>query len=115
GAVANQRLMFQPPGGTAEIDQPDAFLGTIFGFTAPLDIIDLTTLSPVGASATLNASDQLVVSNGTQLVTLQLDTSADYTGITWQASADGTGGTDVAPVCFCRGTLILTDRGEVPV
>ncbi|HEV8678298.1 MAG TPA: Hint domain-containing protein, partial [Stellaceae bacterium] len=46
---------------------------------------------------------------------LQLDTSTDYTGITWQTSPDGSGGTEVTPVCFCRGTRILTDRGEVPV
>jgi len=57
----------------------------------------------------------LVVSNGTATVTLQLDTAADYTGITWTTSPDGAGGTEVVPVCFCRGTRILTPEGEVPV
>jgi Hint domain len=75
-------------------------------------------LSPLGANATFDdVLDRLVVSNATQSVSLQLDTSVDYTGITWQASPDdGSTGTDVtvAP-CYCRGTMILTDRGEVAV
>jgi hypothetical protein len=115
GPVANQTLVFNPPGGTAAIDQPAEFAGTISSFTSPGDIVDLTQLSAAGASATLNGGDQLVVSSGTQSVMLQLDTSVNYTGVTWQTSPDNGSGTDVAVVCFCRGTLIQTDCGEVPV
>ena len=117
GAVANQLVLFQPPGGIAEIDHPEVFFATLSGFTGVDDVIHLSQLSPVGVSATFNAaSDQLVVSNGIQSVSLQLDAGEDYTGISWQATSDAAGtGTDVTPVCFCRGTLILTERGEVPV
>src|SRR5206468_2385786 len=45
-------------------------------------------------------------------LTLQLDPS-DATNFT--TSSDGAAGTSLAPVCFCRGTLILTEKGEVPV
>ncbi len=117
GAVAaGQTLLFRPPGGTALIDHPESFSGMISGFTGPSDRIDLTRFGPTGASAALDADDRLVVTNGSQSVSLQLDTALDYVGITWQTGADAAGtGTHVAPVCFCRGTLILTDRGEMPV
>ena len=117
GAVTSQRLIFQPPGGLAEIDRPDLFFGTISGFTTSLNIIDLSGLAYAGnTSVGFNpATDVLTVIEGASSATLQLDTSEIYTGVTWVASADGSGGTKVAPVCFCRGTLILTERGEIPV
>jgi hypothetical protein len=69
--------------------------GMISGFTQPQDIVDLTTLNPQNATATLNTSDQLVVGNGSQSVSLQLDPSENYSGIVWTTAADGNGGTDV--------------------
>ncbi len=64
------------------------------------DIVDLTGLAggTIGNGGTLNGSDQLVISNGTQSAILQLDTSGTYTGVTWQTSADGGTGTDVAAI-----------------
>jgi len=46
---------------------------------------------------------------------LQLD-AEDYTGITWSAAPDASTGTEIAAnPCYCRGTLILTETGEVAV
>jgi Hint domain len=118
GAVANQVLKFQPPGGTAVIEQAGSFAGTLSGFISPLDIVDLTGLAFSGNTSVGfdPATDVLTVIEGGGSATLQLDIGGMYAGVTWQASADGSGGTDVVPVvCFCRGTRILTDAGEVPV
>ena len=109
---------FGAPSGNSEtlkISDTTALPGTIAGFTAYHEIVDLTQLSPVGATATLNGSDQLVVSNGSQSVSLQLDPSGTYTGVVWVTGTDSGSGTDVSVACFCRGTLILTERGEVAV
>ncbi|HEV8679293.1 MAG TPA: Hint domain-containing protein [Stellaceae bacterium] len=115
GAVGNQTLIFQPPGGTAVIDHPELFSATISGFTATNDILDLTSIDPTTATVSLDpVSERLIVSDASQTVSLQLDTAGEYSGIAWQITADGSGGTEVTP-CFCRGTQILTEAGEVPV
>ncbi|WP_158924315.1 Hint domain-containing protein [Acidisphaera sp. S103] len=94
--------------------------GTIVGFTAVHDVIDLQYISDTGDNATaiLNPiNDQLTVTgdNGSQV--LQLDPSEDYTGLTFSAIPDAAAtGTDISPViCFCRGTQILLERGEAPI
>jgi hypothetical protein len=94
--------------------------GTIVGFTAPHDVIDLQYISDTAdnATATLNpVNDELTVTgdNGSQI--LQLDPSENYSGIMFEAIRDASGtGTDVfGVICFCRGTQILTVNGEVSV
>lgn len=90
---------------------------TISDFTAFHDIVDLTGLAggTIVGGGTVNDRDQLVVSNGIDTVTLQLDTGESYSGVTWLTNPDGSDGTDVTPACFARGTLILTPDGEVLV
>jgi len=83
---------------TLTITDTAALPGTISGFTQHHEIVDLTQLAPKDATATLNASDQLVVSNGSQSVLLRLDPSENYSGVVWRANPDGSGGTDVAVV-----------------
>ena len=80
---------------TLTITNSGSLPGTIAGFTQSHDIIDLTQLAPKGATATLNISDQLVVSHGLHSVSLQLDPSENYSGVVWKTNPDGTGGTDV--------------------
>jgi hypothetical protein len=101
---------------TAVADVP----GTIVGFTAPNDVIDLRYISDAGddATAALNpVNDQMTVTgdNGTQI--LQLDPTENYTGLTFKATPDAAGtGTDISTViCYCSGTQILLEDGEVPV
>lgn len=92
-----------------------ALPGTIEGFDAYHDIVDIRQLTDPGA-AVFNfdtATDKLTVTEGAQSVTLQL--AGNLSGIVWQAGTDGHGGTDIEPPCFARGTLILTGHGEVPV
>ncbi len=116
GAVANQTLQFNPAGGIAAIDQPGKFLGTIAGFTAAGDAIDLTGLAFAGTTSVgfNSATNILTVTEGGTSATIQLD-SEDYTGISWVAQTDASTGTEITVACYCRGTLILTADGEVPV
>jgi hypothetical protein len=81
---------------TLAITDDTTLPGIVSGFTQRHDIVDLTQLAPKNATATLNAADQLVIGNGSQLVSLQLDPSENYSGVVWQARPDGSGGTDVA-------------------
>ncbi len=86
---------------------------TISGFTPASDVIDLTAIGTNGTIAAIDsANHRLTVSGSGGTVTLQLDAS-DATS--FQTLSDGASGTDVTPVCFCRGTLILTEQGEVAV
>ncbi len=83
---------------TLAITDDTTLPGIISGFTQRHDIVDLTQLAPKHATATLNAGDRLVVGNGSQSVSLQLDPSENYSGVVWQARPDGSGGTDVTVI-----------------
>lgn len=110
---------FAPPGGRDEtllIADTAVLPGTIEGFTAFHDVIDLRQLTadPTGAVFIFDSStDKLTVTEGTQSVTLQL--AGNYSAIHWVSASDGHGGTDLEPACFARGTMILTENGEHPV
>jgi len=78
--------------------------------------LDLTNLpyDYLGASAALDTTTGvLTVSDGLLHATIG---TTDQTDINIELSSDGHGGTLVTEVpCFCRGTLILTARGEIAV
>jgi hypothetical protein len=87
--------------------------GTIEGFTAFHDILDLTnfTYHP-GASAT-ETGNVLTIVSGSDTLTVNL--AGNYPSIHWQAVQDAGTGTEVEPACFARGTRILTESGDRPV
>jgi hypothetical protein len=129
GAGPDQIIQFTSgqsfPSGVLRLDDPTAFLGTISGLTVgspgPTNEIDLAkiargTITSAGLDTT---TDKLSITvSGSETVDLQL--SGNYlpnTFVNWIADSSG-GGSDVflsnAP-CFCRGTFILTDKGEIAV
>jgi hypothetical protein len=87
----------------------------------PGDTIDLPflTYDPAGTatvttSGTVTNVLKVVESSGTFII--NLDPSENFAGYTFKLSNDGSGKTLVSeqPACFCRGTLIGTERGELP-
>jgi hypothetical protein len=88
---------------------------TISGFTLTSDIVDLTqigTTATLANNGTVSGSDQLTIVGSGGTVTLQLD-ATDAT--VFKATSDLVTGSDITAACFCRGTLILTEGGEVAV
>ncbi|MBV9859314.1 MAG: Hint domain-containing protein [Alphaproteobacteria bacterium] len=100
---------YLPSGGTESANPIAGFGGS--------DEIDLVGLHYVtGATASLNGTTLTVTSNN---VTDTLTLTGLSSGTKFQAISDGntTPGTMVEEQmpCFCRGTLIMTPAGEVPV
>ncbi len=95
---------------------PSLAIGATLAGLAPGDSIDLTGIAYVGGTAVVNASNVLQVSEDGQTYDLQLD--QPYAGHTFGLFPDGSDGTAIyedGVACFCRGTLIRTDQGEVAV
>ena len=105
----SQTLNFTDNTGMLKLRQPTSFGGTIDGFRSG-DTIDLPAAK---ADTAAWSPGSLTVSNaGTTLFNLAI--GGDYTGITFTAASDGTGGTAIAEMlaCFATGTLVTTTRGE---
>ncbi len=97
---------------TLQIGTTGIFGLTIQGFDQSHEIIDLTAIGTNGTITSFDtANDKVTVTGSLGSVTLQFD-SID--GFNFATMTDGAGGTDLV-ACYCRGTLILTERGEVPV
>jgi autotransporter passenger strand-loop-strand repeat protein len=80
--------------------------------------IDLTSLAySTGGTASFDSStDLLTVTEGATSTNLQL--AGDYAGEYFHLGADAGSGTDITvdgTPCYCAGSLILTDRGEIAV
>ncbi len=107
---------------TLDFSIASAPTNTITGFV-PGDTINITDLLTAATFATLNTTDDelsIPYSNdGGGTLQLQLDPNGNYTDEVFDlavATAPLTGTVlTVQATCFCRGTLILTDAGEVPV
>ena len=100
---------------TLAIDSGASLPNTIagLGLGDRIDFADLVYAT--GGSASVDGLDQLMVTEASNTATLQL--AGDVSGLAFSLSADATGGTlvTVEAPCYCPGTLIETDRGEVPV
>jgi hypothetical protein len=89
----------------AEVQQPPVF----------------TVTSTDSSSQTENGTLAITTYNPGDQVTQTYDITFDglALGSTFQATADGSGGTDITlqpqAACYLRGTLIRTTRGEVPI
>jgi autotransporter passenger strand-loop-strand repeat protein len=100
GAAVNDTILHE--GGTIDLAQ--------FAFSA------------IGTASFDYDTDVLTITEGGTSTTLQL--SGDYSGEYFHLTADANSGNDETPgtditvdgtPCYCAGTLILTNRGEIPV
>ena len=91
---------------------------TIHGFNTD-DTLDLTGQVLTGGRIDLNTTTDVLTikdAGGTTVGTIQL--SGNFTGDFFHLSDDGHSGsyvTEDGTPCYCRGTLILTDKGEIAV
>jgi hypothetical protein len=106
-------------GGIATLLQGAVTTATDMRYGAAIDLTFLPYTS--GGTAALNAAENLLtVTEGGVIATQSL--SGTYNGAQFSVSDDGSGGTLVTAgvtaggtPCFCRGTLIRTPTGDVPI
>jgi hypothetical protein len=98
---------------TLVIANTAALPGTIEGFTAFHDIIDLTGFTYHSGASVTETGDVLTIVSGSETLTMNL--AGNYPSLHWQAVKDSGTGTEIEPACFARGTMILTENGEYPV
>jgi len=119
GAVtADETIDFTGAGGTLELDDTPGMKGTISGFASGDRIVLSDIADDPNGSADLVANNVLDVTENGVTHTLQLDPTQDFAGDFFHLFADPTAGTDIVEnttPCYCPGTLILAERGEVPV
>ena len=99
---------------TLKLDDPSSFLGTIYGFVLG-DSIDLAGIG-TAVSAAPDAGNALIVqeaSGGT--ITLRLDSSQSFAGLTFTTAPDGYGGTEVtlSTPSMVSGTQSVTATGSI--
>ena len=91
--------------------------GTISGLALG-DAIDLAGVTYAsGGSATIINSNTLQVIENSATYDLTLDPHQDFSNFSFNPTQDASTGTliTVDPACYCRGTRILTIRGEIAV
>jgi Hint domain len=109
----SQQIDFLDGTGTLDLASPGAFLGTILGFQAG-DTIDLAGLA--GDTSSFNDGTLTFTDAGT--IDANIAFAGNVTASELILSQDGAGGvtvTEEGVPCYCPGTLLLTDRGEVAV
>ena len=110
GAVSSgTTLVFEGSGTRLRLGTPDAFAGTLSGFTDD-DSIDLAGVAP--ASVTLSGGSLTfgMTGGGTGSIALSPAVSGTFT-----ATSNGSGGALLTALCFLGGTRIATPSGEMAV
>ena len=126
GAVASgNAVSFLGSAGKLDLTGSTVSGGLLNGFGATIkgmtqgDTIDLTHLAlSAGAHADLEANNLLQITDGTAVFDLQLNPNQSFANEFFHLTGDGASGTNITEnsvTCYCRDTLILTDRGERPV
>jgi autotransporter passenger strand-loop-strand repeat protein/autotransporter-associated beta strand protein len=118
GGIVSGGVTFSGTGGTYEIDGTTIPGATVSGVVSG----DRFVLSGIGfdpsGHADLTGGNVLVISENGNTYDINLDPGQDFTGDFFhlQTNADAiTIVTEDTTPCYCRGTLILTPAGEVPV
>ena len=101
--------------GTVLVSSGGAITATVVANGGTINLAYLPYTNSGGATL-VHSTNILTVTEGSTSIELQLGGS--YSGDAFGVVTDGTGGTSISPYdspCYCRGTRILTDLGEVAV
>ena len=116
GAVtADETIRFDASGGTLEFDDTPDMQGTIAGFEHGDQLVLSDVAHDKHGSVNLLAGNVLEVTENGVSYDLQLNPKQDFAGEFFHLHADPDGGTDIVEnrtPCYCRGTLIQTQRGR---
>jgi autotransporter-associated beta strand protein len=111
-------ITFSGSGNTLRLDGATILTNTVDGM-ADGNKIDLAGIAyDSTGSANLLANNILQIVENGQTYDLNLDPSHNFTGEFFHLGQDSSNGsviTEDETACYCRGTLILTDTGEVAV
>jgi autotransporter passenger strand-loop-strand repeat protein len=121
GAVVGGGITFSGSGGQLQITGSAMPSNTISGFVSG-DTFDLATIA-FDSSSTANlvssggVQNQLQITASSTTYDLQLNPSESFAGDFFHLGSAGSGTlvTENNSPCYCRGTMILTERGEVAV
>ena len=106
-------IEFTGTNGLLDIGTTSGFSGTIKDFASGDTLAVSTTITTATPGTFSSGITPLVLKDdGTTVATLNLD--GNYQGDAFKVTQNA-GSYDVTTPCYCRGTLIRTERGEVPV
>ncbi len=120
GAIVSGGISFAGSGGQLRIAGSAMPSSTITGFVSG-DTVDLTSIAFDSAgTAILGSGNVLHITESGTIYNLNLDPAQNFAGDFFHLAGDGASGTLVTEdqtqnPCYCRGTLIRTETGEVPV
>ncbi len=118
GAAGSGAISFSGSGDTLKIDGSTMPSNVIDGMSES-DKIDLAGIAFDGSgSANLLAGNTLQITENGYTYDLRLNPSQNFTGEFFNLASDGNGGTAITEdgtPCYCRGTMIRTDKGEIAV
>lgn len=93
---------------------PTQFSGQIGGFRAG-DTINLAAVTDATSATIVNTNTLEIARASYPAIDLTLDPGRDFSGSTFAVTSTGVLTTTATAPCFCPGTLIRTDRGEVTI
>ena len=113
-------VVFSGTSGTLALGTPGSMYGEIQNFGGA-NVIDLLDVGPTNLHLDYNSTNGVLEitsgTGGSPRVIANLEIGTGYGGYTFSTPvSDGATGSLIAAIpCYCRGTRILTDRGEVAV